>query len=102
MIRKLLLYEEVAELFTVLLRREIFRLTQGRMDLLSELPGEQITDSGGTRAKCFAASKHFEIGESYVPNLQPQHASQGTQTGHSTQPAGLGRRKENQDENCEL
>jgi hypothetical protein len=32
MIRKLLLYEEVAELFTVLLRREIFRLTlsQGR------------------------------------------------------------------------
>ena len=54
MIRKLLLYEEVAELFTVLLRREIFRLTRARMDLLSELPGEQntnydISDSGGTR-----------------------------------------------------
>jgi hypothetical protein len=44
MIRKLLLYEEVAELFTVLLRREIFRLTQGRIDLLSELPGEQNTN----------------------------------------------------------
>jgi len=29
MIRKLLLYEEVVELFTVLLRLEIFRLTQG-------------------------------------------------------------------------
>ena len=42
--QKLLLYEEVAELFTVLLRREIFRLTQGRMDLLSELPGEQNTN----------------------------------------------------------
>jgi hypothetical protein len=41
MIRKLLLYEEVAELFTVLLRREIFRLARGRMDLWSELPGEQ-------------------------------------------------------------
>jgi hypothetical protein len=42
MIRKSLLCEEVAELFTVLLRR-IFRLTQGRMDLLSDLPGEQNT-----------------------------------------------------------
>lgn len=51
MIRKLLLYEEVAELFTVLLRRGNFRLTQGRMDLLNELLGAQtliidISDSG--------------------------------------------------------
>jgi len=54
-----------------------------------------------------------------MPNLQSQQrgnpahhrdlfrilgnmAAYGTQTGHSTQPAGLARRKEDQDENCEL
>jgi len=34
--QKLLSYEEVAELFTVLLRREIFRLIQDRTDLFSQ------------------------------------------------------------------
>ena len=38
MIRKLLLYEEIAELFTVLLRREIFRLTQSPDGFIEELP----------------------------------------------------------------
>lgn len=41
MIRKLLLYEEVAELSTVLLRREIFRLTQG--GFLERVAGEENT-----------------------------------------------------------
>lgn len=52
MIRKLVLYEEVAELLTVLLRREMFRLTQGRMDLLSELPGEQTLTAQINEALC--------------------------------------------------
>ena len=43
LIRKLLLYEEVAELFAVLLRREFFRLTQGWMDLLREFRRKQNT-----------------------------------------------------------
>ena len=42
MIRKLLLYEEVAELFSVLLRREIFVWLRAGWIYLSELPEETM------------------------------------------------------------